>query len=60
MLAFYNPKAPTVVCIDVSSYGIGGVLSHGHGDQLRSVVFCSRTLTERLRSNMRKSRRSAW
>lgn len=60
VLAFYNPKAPTVVCIDVSSYGIGGVLTHGHGDQLRSVVFCSRTLTDRLRSNMRQSRRSAW
>ena len=37
---------PTVVCTDASSYGIGEVLMQGHGNQLRPVVFCSRTLTE--------------
>ena len=33
-------------CTDASSYGIGEVLMQGHGNQLRPVVFCSRTLTE--------------
>ena len=46
VLAFYDPKTPTVVCTDASSYGIGGVLMQGHGDQRHPVVFCSRTLTE--------------
>ena len=36
----------TVVCTDASSNGIGEVLMQGHGNQLRPVVFCSRTLTE--------------
>ena len=60
VLTFYDPRTPTVVCTDASSYAIGGVLMQGHGDQLRSGVFCStQKNTERLRSNMHKSR-SAW
>ena len=46
MLAFYDPKKPTVVCADACSYGIGGVLMQGPSDQLRPVSFRRRTLTE--------------
>ena len=46
LLVFYDPKKPTVVCTDASSYGIGEVLMQGPSDQLRPVDFCRRTLTE--------------
>ena len=46
VLAFYNPKKPTVVCADAGSYGIGGVLMQEHDGELRPVAFCSTTLTE--------------
>ena len=46
LLAFYDPKKPTFVCADASSYEIGGVLMQGPSDQLCPVGLCSRTLTE--------------
>ena len=46
LLAFYDPKKPTFVCADASSYEIGGVLMQGQSDQLHPVGLCSRTLTE--------------
>ena len=46
LLAFYDPKKPTFVCADASSYEIGGVLMQGQSDQLRPVGLCSRMLTE--------------
>ena len=46
ILAFYDPKKPTIVCADANSYGIGGVLMQGPSEQLHLVGFCSTTLTE--------------
>ena len=59
-LAFYDLQKPSVVCADVSGYGIGGVLMQDHGDQLCPVAFCSRTLTETEVISTLKLRRSAW
>jgi hypothetical protein len=46
VLAHFDLNKETVVCSDASSYGLGGVLYQKHGDELKPVAFCSRSLTE--------------
>lgn len=36
----------TVISVDASSYGVGGVLFQLHGKDWRPVMFCSRRLTD--------------
>ena len=45
MLVFYDVTKPTTVSADPSSYGLGGVLLQQHGQNWKTVAFCSRTLT---------------
>ncbi len=45
-LAIFNPELPTIVTTDASDYGIGGVLTQIHADNMEKTVgFASRTLT---------------
>lgn len=46
VLALYDPARETVVSADTSSFGLGGCILQRHGAALKSVLFCSRTLTD--------------
>ena len=45
LLSYYNPKLPTTVSADASSFGLGVVLLQQHDGDWKPVAFCSRTLT---------------
>ena len=45
VLAYFDLSLETVVSADASSYGIGGCIYQKHGDELKPVAFCSRTMT---------------
>jgi len=45
-LSLYNPQAPTKVCADASSYGLGAVLMQKHDSEWKPVAYASRSMTE--------------
>ena len=46
LLALYNPRIPTKVSADASSYGLGAVLLQKHTDRWRPVAFASCSMSE--------------
>jgi len=46
VLTLYNPLAPTKVCADASSYGLGAVLMQKSDSQWKPVAYASRSMTE--------------
>lgn len=45
-LAFYDVNKETILSVDASSFGLGGVLLQRHDEALRPIAFCSRSLTD--------------
>ena len=45
IVAYYDVTKPTVLSVDASSYGLGGVILQQHKEGLKPVAYCSRTLT---------------
>ena len=46
VLALYDPQAPTKVCADASSYGLGAVLMQKSDSWWRPIAYASRSLSE--------------
>ena len=46
VLTLYNPRAPTKVSADASSYGLGAVLLQQVGDEWKPVAYASRSMSE--------------
>ena len=46
VLALYNPLAPTKVCADASSYGLGAVLMQESDSAWRPVAYASRSMND--------------
>jgi hypothetical protein len=46
VLSLFDPSLRTVVSVDASSFGIGGVILQDHNGVLKPVSFVSRTLTD--------------
>ena len=46
VLVLYSPQAPTKVCADASSYGLGAVLMQKSKTEWRPVAYASRSMTE--------------
>jgi len=45
-LALYDPKVPTKVSADASSYGLGAVLTQEMESKWRPVAYASRSMTD--------------
>ena len=46
MLALFNPKAPTKISADASSYGLGAVLLQQVEEKWKPVAYASRSMTD--------------
>ena len=46
VLALYNPDAPTKVCADASSYGLGAIIMQEFSSIWKPIAYASRSMTE--------------